>query len=80
MNTAMNLQSESSPALRVTPQRLLFTKRETCELLGLSETTLWRLEQRGLLRPVAHIRHKRFSRQEIDRFIAKGTTSSNYHD
>lgn len=80
MNTAMNLQSESSPSLRVVPQRLLYTKREACELLGLSETTLWRLEQRGLLRPVAHIRHKRFSRREIDRFISNGSTNANYHD
>lgn len=50
-------------------ERLAYTKRETCALLGIGETTLWRLEKRGLVRAVPHLRIKIYPRAELERFL-----------
>ena len=50
--------------------RLTYTMREACEALGVGPTTLYRLEKRKLLRSVQGLRHKRYSIEEIKRFIA----------
>jgi len=63
----MNTQTpESSASL----EKLAFTKKELCESLGLCPVTLWRLEKRGLLKPVPGIRHKLYARREGKRFLA----------
>ena len=50
--------------------KLAYTLRELCAALGLCRVTLYRLEQRGLLRPVPGIRHKLYARAEVDRFLS----------
>jgi hypothetical protein len=50
--------------------RLALTRREACAALGISETSIWRLEARGLLRPVKHLRHRLYAVKEIERFLA----------
>lgn len=50
--------------------RLSFTPAETCVLINCSRMSLWRLEQRGLLVPVRHLRHPVYSRAAIDRYLA----------
>ena len=58
------------PAASVTLERLAFTKSELCSALGLAPISIYRLEQRGLLRPIAGIRHKLFAVAEVNRFLA----------
>ena len=53
-----------------TVEKLAYNRAELCAALGLCPTTLWRLEKAGLLRPVAGIRHKLFSKVEVARFLA----------
>ena len=56
-------------------ERMAFNRQETCALLGVSVTTLWRWEARGLIRPVAHLRHKVYPKSEIERFLKQSTTT-----
>lgn len=49
--------------------RLAYSKNELSQLLGLSPVTLWRLEKKGLLRPVAGVRHKLYSANAVSRFL-----------
>jgi hypothetical protein len=51
-------------------ERLTFTKKETQAVTGLSATSLWRLEVRGLLKPIPGIRHKIYSRAAVEKFVA----------
>ena len=53
-------------------ERLTYTKRELCAALRLSPVSIYRLEVRGLLRPIPGIRHKLFSVAEVTRFLAGG--------
>jgi len=50
-------------------ERLAFTSEETAEALGISLVTLWRLEQRGLLKPSRALRTPRWARAEIERYL-----------
>lgn len=50
--------------------KLAYTKKELCAALSISSTTLWRLEARGLLKPVAGMRHRIYSQKEVERFLA----------
>jgi len=52
-------------------ERLAYTKKELLAYLNLSPVTLWRLEKRGLIRPIAGIRHKRYSVAEVKRFLER---------
>lgn len=52
--------------------RLAYNKAELCSLLGISATSVWRLEARGLLRPLPHLRHKIYPRSEVERFLKSG--------
>jgi hypothetical protein len=54
--------------------RLTYTKAELCKALRLSPTTLWRLEQRGVLLPIAGLRHKIYPVAAVERFLAKGAS------
>jgi hypothetical protein len=50
-------------------ERLAFNARETAKTLGISIVTLWRLENRGLLKPSRALRTPLWSRTEIERFL-----------
>ncbi len=55
---------------------LAYNTQQTCLLLGgISTVTLWRLTVRGLIRPIKGVRHRLYSRREIERFIAVNTKS-----
>lgn len=53
-----------------TVERLAFNLKETAAALGISTVSVWRLEQRGLLRPSRALRHPLWARSEIERFLA----------
>ena len=55
-------------------ERLAYSLSDLKSVTGLSTTTVWRLEKRGLLRPVAGIRSKLYSRAAVDAFLS-GSTS-----
>jgi hypothetical protein len=61
--------SPTQPAV----EKLTYSMAELCTALGLCPTTIWRLEKRGLLRPIAGIRHKLFAKTEVERFLTGKT-------
>jgi hypothetical protein len=65
MQQSNSQQSPSEPV-----QRLAYSAREVCSSLGISPVSLWRLEKRGLIHSIPHLRVKLFSRKELDRFLA----------
>lgn len=50
-------------------EKLAYSRAETCAVLGVSATSLWRLEKMGRIRCVPGIRNKIFPRAEIERFL-----------
>ena len=62
--------TEKDPA--TAPLRLSYTRKQLCEELSLSPDTLYKLENQGLLRPLPGIRHKIYSRSEVERFLSSG--------
>jgi hypothetical protein len=56
-----------------TPPLLTYTTAQVCAALQISPTTLWRLEQRGLLAPIPHLRHKRYSVAAVQKFASSAT-------
>ena len=58
--------------------KLAYTLKELCDELGVSRVTLYRMEIRGLLKPLPYFRHKIFSRAEVERFLSgeRGNTGS----
>lgn len=55
-------------------ERLAYNVEELQAVTGLSRTTVWRLEKRGLLRAVPGVRSKLYSRAAVEAFL-NGTTS-----
>lgn len=53
-----------------TVERITYTGQEAAAALGVSGTTLWRWEKRGLIKPVPGIRLKLFSVAELKRFAS----------
>ncbi len=49
--------------------KLAFSTKETCAALGISSTSLWRLERQGLIRAVRVLRTPLYPRKEIERFL-----------
>jgi hypothetical protein len=47
---------------------LVYTAEQVCAALQISAVTLWRLERRGLLKPLPHLRHKRYAVRAVERF------------
>jgi hypothetical protein len=47
--------------------KLAYTKKELAEQLSMSETTIWRLEHRGLLRSV--LADEAHSRRDVERYL-----------
>lgn len=50
---------------------LAFTAEEVNRLLHISSVTRWRLEKRGLLKPVLGLRHKLYARRAVEEFLAR---------
>lgn len=52
-------------------EALACRRREACRLLGgISTVSLWRLEKRGLIRPVPGLRHKLYAIQSLRDFVS----------
>jgi predicted DNA-binding transcriptional regulator AlpA len=49
--------------------RLAFSAKETAEILGISQNTVYRLLYRGLLKSSLALRSKVIARSEIERFL-----------
>lgn len=49
---------------------LTYTSEQVCAALQISKVTLWRFEKRGILNPLPHLRHKRYSILSVERFAA----------
>ncbi len=73
----------ASPPISRVPQgdgtlaRMGFTVKQTAELLGVGDATVYRLLKRGLLRSSSALRTKVIPKSEIERFL-KETTRSAY--
>jgi DNA-binding transcriptional MerR regulator len=53
--------------------RLAYTTEETAAALGVKPTTIWRLTQRGLLKPNRATRRPLYPVSEIERFLREGS-------
>ena len=71
-------QAPAQPPLPQTAQtKLAYSTKETAELLSVTDKTVYRLIERGLLKSSSALRHKRIPKAEIERFL-KETTRSQY--
>lgn len=68
------LMSENPTKPTAAVERLAYNTRELATAIGISPVSIWRLRQRGLLNPIPGLRHKLFSRAEVDRFL-RGTAT-----
>ena len=50
-------------------ERLAYSGEEIQRALGISHVTLWRLEKRGLLRPLPGLKRKLYAVAEVQRFV-----------
>jgi len=57
------------PAVAVPPTKVLLTVRDFAAMTSLSEKTVRRLLQRGKIRALSSIRHKRIPATELSRYI-----------
>jgi hypothetical protein len=62
-------QAQTAIASPPAASRLTYTVPQLCAALQVSKVTLWRLEQRRLLVPVPHLRHKRYFAEAVQRFL-----------
>jgi excisionase family DNA binding protein len=53
--------------------KLAYSVKETAEMLGVSDKSVFRLIDRGLLKSSLALRHKRIPRAEIERFLRETT-------
>lgn len=70
--TPSNKLVEAAPDARMTSgglPRLAFSIRETAEILGLSDGTVYRFLRRGLLKSSTACRQKLIPKTEIERFL-----------
>lgn len=49
-----------------------YSKSELCQLLHITETTLWRLEKKGVIRKIKMGRKNLYLRSEIDVLVSSG--------
>ncbi len=66
MEQIMNIETNSAPA---SVESLTYNSAQVCAVIGIKRTTLWRLERRGMLRPLPGIRHKLYSRKAVARYV-----------
>lgn len=64
------LKPAPSPAADVA--QLVYTSDQVCAALQISKVSLWRLEKRGLLTPLAHLRHKRYPIAGVQKLASGG--------
>jgi hypothetical protein len=69
----MKSKAKTCAPLKQPVEPLTYTATEACEALGVSRTTLWRLERRGLIAAITGLR-KRYSRERIARIVDAGDT------
>jgi len=55
--------------------KLAYTAEELCTELSLSRDTIYKLEVSGRLRAIPGVRHKRYSRTEVERLLRGDRTS-----
>jgi excisionase family DNA binding protein len=55
------------------PAKLTYSTQEAADLLGITSKTVYRLVERGMLKAVSALRHKRIPRTEIERFLRETT-------
>lgn len=60
----------SHPPAKALAPKLAYTLKELSEELGISKVSFYRCEVRGLLKPLPYFRHKVFSREEVQKFLA----------
>ena len=58
-----------APLKALTP-KLAYSLQELSEELGISRVSFYRLEAKGILKPLPHLRHKIYSREEVARFLS----------
>src|SRR5271154_5221713 len=66
----------TTPAQSTTPaqlSRLTYSVKETALMLGVSDKSVYRLIERGLLKSCSALRHKRILKTEIERFLRATT-------
>lgn len=49
--------------------KLAYSTREAARLLSIAEKTLYRLRERGLIRPMVATRHLLWAHKELQRFV-----------
>jgi hypothetical protein len=54
-------------------EKLVYNTDELCAAIDVCSVTLWRLEKKGLIRCVPGLRHKRYSKTEVARYLAGAT-------
>jgi hypothetical protein len=59
----------SPKAEKPLPPKLAFTLKELSAELGISKISIYRLEQRGLLKSLPYLRKKIYARREVERFL-----------
>jgi len=68
------MQTKQAPATGQSGfPRLALTTEEVATALGIRPTTVWRLTQRGLLRPNRATRRPLYPLSEVQRFLEAGT-------
>jgi hypothetical protein len=72
----MEKKKKSPAAKSQPPEPLGFKLDDACQILGgLSKPSVYRLIERGLLRPNRALRHIIFSREELMRFLRENTAA-----
>lgn len=64
-----HMENRSSKPEVAPVEKLAYSVDEACAAIGVSRTSIWRLEKRGLIRAVPHIRTKLYSLAELKRFL-----------
>ena len=55
---------------------LTYTSGQVCAALQISKVTLWRLERCGLISPLPHFRHKRYSVDAVRQIVSPALASN----
>lgn len=67
---AMPMPAPQPAAPEPLKRKLAYSIKELSEELSISKETLYRLEIRGLIKSLPYFRHKVFSLEEVERFLA----------
>lgn len=72
-STAETNPNQEKPAPKPSMARLAVDTNEACYMLGgVNRVTLFRLEKRGLLKPIRHLRHKLWPVTQLKKFVEEG--------